>query len=537
MKKILFLFSTALSFLATSQEKPKLVVGIVVDQMRYEYLQRYSEKFGDDGFNRLVNDGFLYKNAHYNYIPTKTGPGHASIFTGTTPARHGIVGNDWYVNAISGDINCVGDSTVVGVGGVESSGKVSPRNMLTTTITDELRLFYNFQSKVVGVSLKDRGASLPAGHNPTGAYWYDLKSGNMMTSTYYMKSLPKWVQEYNKKERSKGLLNQQWDYFKDPKLYTESIADKNEYEQDLWKGLGSTFPHDLTLVKNDPGLLKYTPFTNTMIAEFAMESLKSEKLGEDNITDFLTVSFSATDDIGHKFGPRSREVQDTYLRLDAEIATMLNFFDSEVGKDNYVVFLTADHGANDVSAYLVKNKMPGGYHNRGNIKNILNEGLSKIYGENKWVLRIVNEQAYLNQSLIKEKKINLGEIRKKAAMILQNEDYISEAFTADKVAERSFTDPILLMLQNGYNNERSGDVLYLLSSGQLNNSYGREGTDHRTVYTYDTNVPIIFYGGEIPVGNSVRRVNITDIAPSLSIIMGIGLPSSATGNPLIELFD
>lgn len=537
MRKILFLLSVSLLFFASAQKKPKLVVGIVVDQMRYEYLQRYSEKFGDDGFNRLVNDGFLFKNAHYNYIPTKTGPGHASIFTGTTPSRHGIIGNEWYVTSISRDLNCVGDSTEVGVGGMESSGNVSPKNMLTTTITDELRLFYNFQSKVVGVSLKDRGASLPAGHNPTGAYWYDLRSGTMMTSTYYMESLPKWVQDYNDKERSKELLNQQWDYFKDPKLYTESIADENEFEQDLWKGLGSTFPHDLRLVKDQPGLIKYTPFTNTLIAEFAMESVKAEGLGEDNITDFLTVSFSATDDVGHKFGPRSKEVQDTYLRLDAELATMLKFLDDEVGQDNYVVFLTADHGANDVSSYLVKNKMPGGYHNYGNIKNLLNEGLSEIYGENNWVSRIINEQAYLNQSLIKEQQIDLFEIREKAASILEKEDYISEAFTANRVSERNFTDPILLMLQNGYNNARSGDVLYITSSGQLGDSYGRVGTDHRTVYTYDTNIPVIFFGDGIPNGNSVRRINITDIAPSLSIIMGIGLPSGATGNPLIELFD
>jgi predicted AlkP superfamily pyrophosphatase or phosphodiesterase len=537
MRNFFHLLSLSLSFLATSQQKPKLVVGIVVDQMRYEYLQRYSDKFSPDGFNRLVNDGFLFKNAHYNYIPTKTGPGHASIFTGSTPSRHGVIGNDWYVNAISKDINCVGDSTELGVGGVESNGNVSPRNMLTTTITDELRLFYNFQSKVIGVSLKDRGASLPAGHNPTGAYWYDLNSGNMMTSTYYMESLPKWVQDFNKRERAKELLNQQWDYFKDPKLYTESIADKNEYEQDLWEGLGTTFPHDLRLVKDEPGLMKYTPFTNTLIAEFAMASVKAEKLGENNITDFLTVSFSATDDIGHKFGPRSVEVQDTYLRLDAELATMLKFLDNEVGKENYVVFLTADHGANDVSAYLVKNKMPGGYHNDSNIRNLLNEGLSKIYGENKWVARIINDQVYLNQSLIKAQKIDLFEIREKAARILENENYISEAFTANKVAERSFTDPFLQMVQNGYNNERSGDVLYILSSGQLGSSYGRVGTDHRTVYTYDTNIPVIFYGAGISKGSSVRRVDITDIAPSLSIIMGIGLPSGASGNPLSELFD
>ncbi len=536
MKKYLFFFFSLIVSLIYAQQKTKLVVGIVVDQMRYDYILRYYNDFEKGGFKRLVDEGFLFKNAHYNYIPTKTGPGHASIFTGTTPARHGIIGNDWYVPSLTKRINCVSDSTVSVVGGL-SNGQVSPRNVQSTTITDELRLFYNFEAKVVGISLKDRGAAIPAGHNPSGAYWYDLKSGNIITSTYYMDELPQWVHEYNSQKRPFELLASKWDLIRDKSVYNESIEDENPYEKELRKGLGVSFPHDLPKFKDDPSLLKYTPFTNTIIKEVAMRAVDAEQLGTDPIPDFLTLSFSATDDVGHRFGPRSMEVQDTYLRLDLEISELLSFLDEKIGSDEYLVFLTADHGATDVPAYMHKNNMPGGYHNNGYLKSSINEELTNKFGKGDWISSIINEQVYLNKALISQKNINLNEVKTVVMQTLMKEESVVEAFDAEEVAMRMFTDPMLIKLQNGYHNKRSGDVLYTLSSSNLNDAWGRQGTDHRTSYTYDTHIPIVFYGAGIKKGNSVRPVTITDIAPTLSMLLNISLPSAATGEPLKELFD
>lgn len=536
MKRLIHLVLLLSGTLALGQQQPKLVVGIVVDQMRQDFLYRYYDDFGNDGFKRLIEEGFAYRNAHYNYIPTKTGPGHASIYTGTTPSRHGIVGNDWYVRSIGRNLNCVEDTLRSPVGG-NSNGKVSPANLKTTTITDELRLFYNFKSKVVSVSLKDRGATLPGGHNPTGAYWYGLQDGNMMTSDYYSNELPSWAKKFNAQKRPVALLSQDWNLLKSKETYNESIEDKNDFEQDLLKGLGTSFPYELSKFKDDPYLLKYSPYSNTIVTEFAIEAAKAEDLGKDDIPDFLAISFSATDDMGHRFGPRSVEVQDTYLRLDQDIASLLSFLDEQVGKGNYLVFLTSDHGATDVPSYLMKNKMPGGYHSNADIEAMLNEKLSAQYGEGKWVEKTINEQIYLKRALIAERKIPFAEIQQKTVELLLLEPYVEEAFTSQMVGMRMFTDPTLIRLQNGFDSKRSGDVIYLLSSSDLNDSYGRKGADHRTGYTYDTHVPILFYGHGVKKGNSYRQVSITDIAPTLSMLLNIALPSASSGDILVELLN
>ncbi|MEM7298142.1 MAG: alkaline phosphatase family protein, partial [Bacteroidota bacterium] len=312
---------------------------------------------------------------------------------------------------------------------------------------------------------------------------------------------------------------------------------QNPFEQEIRKGLGVTFPYNFAKHKKDHSLIKYTPFTNTMIREVAMEALKNEDLGDDSIPDFLTISFSATDDVGHRFGPRSKEVQDTYLRLDREIANILNTLDEEVGKGNYIVFLSADHGATDVPSYMVKNKMPGGYHNRSYIKSMLNEKLGELFGKEKWVISVINEQIYLDHNLISSKELELTKLKNEVVNILLREDYVTEAFDSKTVGQRMFTDPMLIKLQNGYNRKRCGDVLYVLAPSNLNDSYGRQGTDHRSVYNYDTHIPIIFYGTGITPGSTVRLVSITDIAPSISMLLNISLPNGSTGTPLMELFD
>lgn len=535
MKKLFFIGLILLSQATLGQNRPRLVVGLVVDQMRYDFLARYYDDFEEGGFKRLMSEGFVYRNAHYNYIPTKTGPGHSSIYTGTTPSKHGIIGNDWYVSSIGRTLNCVEDSLHTNVGGV-SGGNVSPANLSASTVTDELQLYYLFKSKVIGISLKDRGAVIPAGHNPTGAYWYDLQSGEMITSTYYMSELPQWVKDYNKKKSAAKYLKQGWKLLRDPETYNESISDQNVYEAELARGLGTRFPYSFGKYKNDYSVIKYTPFNMTITRELGMKAIEAEELGQDTIPDFLTLSFSATDDIGHKYGPRSVEVQDTYLRLDLEIKQLLTYLDEQVGEGEYLVFLTSDHGSSDIPAYLKKNKMQAGYHHIGNIRSMLNDHLSAEFGEGKWVESIINEQVYMNKKLAVEKGVDFKNVKSKVVQLLMSEAYIMEAFDADVVALRMFTDPMLIRLQNGYHNKRSGDVLYTLKPHNLNSEYYRKGTDHRTPYTYDTHIPIIFFGASVPSGNSVRKVSITDIAPTLSMLLNISLPNAASGIPLEELF-
>ena len=334
LKRSVFLLYFFSSFVMVAQPipKPKLVVGIVVDQMRYDYIYRFWDKYSEGGFKRLVNNGFFCKNTNYNYVPTYTAPGHAAIYTGTTPAINGIVGNDWFDRALGKKIYCVVDTTVVGVGSISKEGKRSPANLLTSTITDELRLATNMKSKVIAISLKDRSAILPGGHTANAAYWFDGSNGNFISSTYYMKELPRWVVEFNEKKLPQKYLSQPWNTLLPIDQYTESLADDNPYETKFAGEQRPVFPHDLPVLmaKNKGmGLLLTTPFGNSLLLDFAKEVLYAESMGKAETPDFLAISFSATDYIGHAYGPNSIEVEDCYLRLDKDIAELLNMIEAK----------------------------------------------------------------------------------------------------------------------------------------------------------------------------------------------------------------
>ncbi len=301
-KSILILLACYTVVLTQAQitSKPKLIIGIVIDQMRYDYIYRYWDKFGNDGFKRLVNEGFFCKNTNYNFVPTYTGPGHAAIYTGTTPAVNGIISNEWYDKSTGRYLYCAQDNNVIGVGTSTSEGKCSPVNMLTTTITDELRISSNMKSKVIGIALKDRSAILPAGHTANAAYWYDESTGSFITSTYYMKELPWWVQDFNKKELAKKYLNQPWTTLLPIEQYTESLPDDNQYEFKFKGETKPVFPHNMPeLMKSNGGLkmLRSTPFGNSFTKDFAIEIVKNENLGKSSVTDFLAISFSSPDEI------------------------------------------------------------------------------------------------------------------------------------------------------------------------------------------------------------------------------------------------
>ncbi|WP_296705174.1 alkaline phosphatase family protein, partial [Algoriphagus sp.] len=389
-------------------EKPKLIVGIVVDQMRQEYLYRFADRYKEGGFKRLMKDGFMMKNGHYNYIPTYTGPGHASVYTGTTPATHGIISNSWYVRSLDGSLYCAEDSTVTAVGGTEGNGKISPRNLLTTTITDELRYSSNKRSKVVGIAIKDRGASLPAGHLGD-AYWFDSNNGDFMTSTYYYETLPSWVQNFNEKKIAEKYLNQTWNTLYPLETYRNSISDNNEFESPFSGKDTPTFPYDLPALKETNGglgLIASTPYGNTLTLDFAIAAIEGENLGNRGETDFLALSFSSPDYIGHRFGPASKEVEDNYLRLDLEFERLLNYLDENIGEGEYLVFLSADHGVAEIATHMISERIPAGNLNNSYINAQLKGYTQQVFGEGDWIKSLSNEQVFLNHELVREKGLN-----------------------------------------------------------------------------------------------------------------------------------
>src|SRR6478752_1715296 len=391
----------ALPFLSAAKEKPlerpKLVVGIVVDQMRYDFLYRYWDKYSDKGFKRLLREGFSFENNQYNYVPTYTGPGHASVYTGTTPATHGIVGNDWYSCETGLSMYCTSDQTASTIGSGSVAGQMSPNNLIATTITDELRLATNMGSKVIGVCLKDRGSILPAGHMPNAAYWYDGSTGGWITSTYYADKLPDWVTAFNNRKTAGKYLSQPWNTLRPITEYAQSTPDDNEFENPFKGEERPVFPHDLPKLRGTSfDILRSTPFGNSFTKDFAIETIKQEKMGQGNFTDFLALSFSSTDYVGHQFGPNSVEIEDTYLRLDQDLAELLEFLDKQFGKKNVLVFLTADHGAAHVPSFLKSRKLPAGSNSPALLRDSLEKNLQKEFGPGTWISAYVNQQVYLN---------------------------------------------------------------------------------------------------------------------------------------------
>lgn len=410
---------------------------------------------------------------------------------------------------------------------------MSPRNMLTTTLADELLLSNQKRSKSIGVSIKDRGAIFPAGHLGD-AYWYDSKTGKFITSTYYTEKLPQWVEKFNSRKLSEAYLNKKWETLYDIKTYTASTPDQSAYEEKL-VGKEAVFPYDLSQPAKNYQVLPYTPFGNDILMDIALAALQAEDLGKDEYTDFLSVSFSSPDYIGHHFGPHSIEVEDTYLRLDQNIAELINALDKEVGKDNYVLFLTADHAVADVPQFLIDNKIPAGYF-RAEIHKGVTEALVQRYGEGEWIKNISNMQIFLNRELLFEKKINLHEVQEFVSYYIMQYEGISESYPGYVINWMDYNaGGIKGLLARGYSQKRSGDVLFSFEPGWFERST-TTGTTHGSAFTYDTHVPLLWYGAGITSGESVKFYDITDIAPTLSIMLKIKLPNGATGQPIEDLF-
>ena len=517
---------------------PKLVVGIVVDQMRYDYLTRFWNHFDEGGFKRLVNDGFNCKNNHYNYAPTSTAPGHTSVYTGSAPATHGIIGNNWYDKEAGISVYCASDDSYASVGTNSEAGKMSPHRMNVTTITDELRLHTQMRGKTIAVALKDRGAVLPGGHTANAAYWFHgADEGNWITSTYYMKVLPKWVSDFNASDAVEQ-YKKPWNTAKDINTYVESGSDNNTYEGLFDTETTPTFPHstpNLLNKKKDFEIIRYTPYGNSITTDFALAALENENLGVDAVTDFLAISYSSTDYIGHKFGVNSKEVQDVYIKLDADLQRLLNTLDKKVGKDEYTVFLTADHGAIDVPAYLSDQKIPADYFVYDSIKPKFNEFLQYKFGTTDIVKNFSNYQFFLDHKVIKNLDIEVAEAQEIIAKEVLNYKGIDRVYTGQQMWQNNYTQGIPYILQNGYHQKRSGDVLVVLKPGVI--SYPRTGSTHGSPQIYDTHVPLLFYGKGIKKGSTVIRTEIPDIAPTISALLGIAFPSGTTGKPIAKVLE
>jgi predicted AlkP superfamily pyrophosphatase or phosphodiesterase len=515
---------------------PKLVVGIVVDQMRYDYLTRFWADYGDGGFKRMIFDGFNCKNNHFNYAPTSTGPGHASVYTGSAPATHGIIGNEWYDKRSEAMVYCAGDNNYKSVGTETDAGNMSPHRMQVTTITDQLRLHTQMRGKVIAISLKDRGSVLPGGHTANAAYWFHgSDKGHWITSTYYMDKLPAWVNKYNASDAVES-YKKPWNTKKNIAEYQESGPDNNAFEGLFTGEQVPVFPHNLPALWNNNGqfeILKVTPYGNNITTDFAIETINQEDLGADSDTDFLAISYSSTDYMGHFFGVNSKEVQDAYVRLDEDITRLLATLDKKVGAGEYTVFLTSDHGAIDVPAYLQSHRIPADYMESASIFTDFNEFLKYKYGTTEIVKNNSNQQLFLDHKIIKNLDLSVQEVQESLASELLQYKAIDRTFTAYQMQNNEYSRGIAYILQNGYNQKRSGDILMVLKPGTIR--YPKTGSTHGSPQIYDTHVPLIFYGNGIRRGSTSERTEIPDIAPTLAVLLGIQFPNGSTGTPLVKV--
>lgn len=515
--------------------KPQLVVGIVVDQMRFDYLTRFWNHYGEGGFKRLVNQGFNCKNHHFNYAPTSTGPGHASVYTGTTPEMHGIIGNDWFDKVSEEEVYVAFDENYNSVGTTSAAGKMSPHRMLTTTITDQNRLHTQFRGKTIAVAVKDRGAVLPGGHTANAAYWFEGGAdGNWITSSFYMNDLPNWVKDFNASDAIEA-YKKPWSLLKPLTVYAESGSDESVYEGKFDGETSTSFPHNLPLLweQNDASsILKATAYGNSITTDFALEALKQEGLGKDTYTDFLAISYSSTDYVGHKFGVNSVEVQDTYLRLDLDLERLLNELDAQVGQGNYTVFLTADHGAIHVSSYLADQKIPAGYLDFGAMKARFNEFLQYRYGTTDIVKTISNYQVFLDHKVVNNLDMDLDDVQEEIAQEILGYPNIYKVYTGSQLWQNSYppSSGIAHLVQKGWNQKRSGDIIFVQQPGYI--SYPKTGSTHGSPMIYDTHVPLLFYGNGVNKGETVTRTTIPDIAPTIATMLGISYPNGTTGKPI-----
>ncbi len=517
---------------------PKLVIGIIVDQMRYDYLIKFQKNFTKGGFNKLMKEGIFLKNTHYNYIPTYTAPGHASIYTGTTPRYHGIIANEWYDKTLGKEIYCVHDDSVTPIGTNNDNGKMSPKNLIASTITDELKLLFKGNSKIIGISIKDRSAILPAGHLADAAYWWDELSGNFISSSFYQNSLPQWLMTFNQQNLPLTYLQKNWDLLLSKDKYVSALPDSNQYERSLIKTQSPKFPYNFSAYLNakNYSILKYTPYGNSILMDLTKECILQEKLGKHIDTDFLCISFSSTDYIGHLYGTEALELEDAYYRLDRDLNNFINFLDKHIGKDNYLLFLTADHAGAYNTQYLKDNKFPVNYFSELKLQQDLKKFLLNKYKDSALILNINNNQIFLNHDKIVNKNLSIDQLKKDIQQFCYQYPEIAEVFLRDDLIRNNPRDFSLYgLVSNGFSPSRSGDIVFVLHPGNMD--YSTQGTTHGSGYNYDTHVPLLFYGFKNKALESTKFYRITQIAPTLAFLLNINLPNACFDTPIDEVIE
>jgi len=513
-------------------EEPKLVVALLVDQLRYDYLDRFHDQFPEGGFRLLTDQGAFLTFAQYNYSPTVTGPGHATFLSGAPPAVHGIIGNDWFDLRTRKMLNCVSDPAAEGVGGTEGEGQRSPRNFIGSNFADEMRL--RFHSKVVGISLKDRGAILPAGKKPAGAYWFDSTSGNFITSTYYRPELPAWVREFNERKRPAAFVGQTWKRLLDPAAY--HWPDQAVGEGVMPREKKPVFDHIVHPSPTDGfETIVPTPFGDELVTEFALAALAGENLGAGPQPDLLTVSFSSLDAAGHRFGPYSQEVQDMMLRLDRQLALFFAALDKKIGLKNVTIVLTADHGVAPTPEFAAEQGLEGERVDMGPLMEELRTRLTERFGPGGILLtpRPVDGNLYFDHAALRIRNIEAETVAVLIREWALSTGKYQAAYTRAQLLDGRAPGMIGQRVLNGYHPERSGDVVLVFKPYILGVSV-KSGTTHGSPFGYDTHVPVLFYGPAFKRGRYAGEFFITDIVPTLCAALRVSVPPGSIGKPFVK---
>jgi predicted AlkP superfamily pyrophosphatase or phosphodiesterase len=548
MKRYITIFYSILVFVKLSgqgayipPDKPHLVIGIIVEEMNYNQLEKFHDKLGENGIKKLINEGTYFKNASYEYLLTQSAPGHATIATGAEPSFHGITSDDWYVPLKNELLSCTKDVNVNSVGGSFESGLHSPVNLLVSTFSDELAMSTNRRAKIFGIGLRESSAILSAGHTANAAYWFDNTTGTWMTSSYYIPALPEWVNDFNAMKFSDAYLNSTWNLLKPLNYYADCLPDSNSFEM----GFNNInyFPYDLKKLrsknlfnyKNDYSLLRETPFGNSYTTSFAIRLIQNEHLGKGGATDYLSICYSSTDYIGHRFGPSSVEMGDAILRLDDDIKNLLTYLNDSIGKKNVLIYFTAAHGISEIPAVLEKNRIPSGYFQQNQALQLLRSYLNAVYGEGDWVKGYSEKQIFLNRTLIEDARLSLDDVQKKVARFLVQFTGVQAAYPYSAFEANDFGNGNLKRIINNFSPQRSGDVIVILNPGWVEKQSDYV-TNYNSPYDYDSHVPLIWYGWTVNRATVTRPVNMTDIAATLSTLCKIPYPNACTGEPMFELF-
>ncbi len=506
-------------------EGPDLIVGIVVDKMRYDYLTRMWDRFGDGGFRKLVSEGSSFSNARYDYLVNQSAPGYATIFTGANPSAHGIISDKWYDRLRDDMQSAVFSDYAAAVGGSFVNGKRAPSGLLAGTFGDELRMANDFRSRVFSVSLNDAASIISGGFSANAAWWFDNASGTWMSSSYYIDSLPGWVEEFNAGMLPDTYLGRKW----------EPLAERYSYFRVGEESRPDAFHYDMKRMRrrgDDYGLLRSIPYGNTFTKDFALNLILNEQLGKRNGADMLIIGFSATAEIDRNYGTFSMEVQDAYLRLDQDIAHLLDFLDEHICRSRILVFLTSDRAVSYPVSYNNSARIPGGTFSPGMAMSLLRSYLNVTYGQGDWVSTYNAGMVYLNHNFIEDNNIPLNDIQNRAARFLNHFSGVAGTLAEDVLRRNYFSSGIQSHIQAGFHPKRSGDIMIYLQQGWFERSLSG---DQLSMISYDRHVPLIFYGWNIESNNFKREVGVADIAPTISLLLGIPVGPFATGKPIMEL--